>query len=150
MTPLGDQEDDDTLLIQALTNSLAVFSSNPPNTFWVTLLFQVLWLSTGSEGVRHSSQGQFPSRFVLIFSTIISRWLPFPSCIPSTRKSWALCIFHGCRFHGHRYVWGFHSLTHMTIHDNRCLFRQSCDRTIVCALTHLCCHMTQAKCQVHH
>ena len=129
MTPLGDQDDDDTLLIQALTNSLAV-------TFWVPLLFQVLWLSMGSEGVRHSSQGQFPSRFVLIFSTNVSRWLPFPSRIPSTRKSWALGIFHGCIFHGHRYVWGFHSLIHMTTGSaHRCLFRQSCDRTIVCSYT---------------
>lgn len=111
--------------------SCSFFINPPPNTFWVTLLFQVLWLSTGNEGVRHCSQGQFPSRFVLIFSTVVSRWLPFPSCIPSARKWRTLCIFHGCR-----YFWGFHSLIHMTIGSaHRRLFRQSCGCTIVCSYT---------------
>lgn len=131
MISLDDQEEDDTLLIQVLTNSLSAFSSNAPNTFWVPLLFQVLWLSMGSEGVRHSSQGQFPTRFVLIFSTVVSRWFPFPSCLSSIRKWQTFCIFHGCR-----YFWGFHSLIHMTIGSgHRRLFRQSCDCTIVCSYT---------------
>lgn len=131
MTPLDDQEEEATLLIQVRTSSLAAFSSIPPDTFWVPLLFQVLWLSMRSEGVKHSSQGQFPSRFVLIFSTVVSKWLPFPSCIPSARKWWTFCIFHG-RIH----FWGFHSLIPMTIRSaHRHLFRQSCDCPTVCSYT---------------
>lgn len=103
----------------------------PPHTFWVPLLFQVLWLSMRSEGVKHSSQGQFPSRFVLIFSTVVSKWLPFPSCIPFARRWWTFCIFHG-----RMYFWGFHSLIPMTIGSaHRRLFRQSCDCTTVCSYT---------------
>lgn len=84
---------------------------------------------------KWGSQAQFPGSVLIQVCShllnFVSRWLPFPSFIPSARKWRTLCIFHG-----RRYFWGFHSMIHMTIGcAHRCLFRQSCDRTIVCSYT---------------